>query len=221
LAFPTFNKLKYFPHQFKTDNLNCRMNYLAHAYLSFGNDPVLIGNMISDFVKGKRKFNYPADIQKGIMLHRMIDGFTDAHLATKNAKKIFKSSADAYAPVFVDVIYDHFLAVDETEFPLNKLEFFASETYHVLKQHQQLLPEKFSNMLPYMINQNWFLNYRFNWGVENSFCSIFRRAKYLEKNDKVLQCFYDNYDALHDYYKQFFPEVKNFAFNEYNILVQE
>jgi len=37
----------------------------------------------------------------------------------------------------------------------------------------------------------------------------------------VLQCFYDNYDALHDYYKQFFPEVKNFAFNEYNILVQE
>ena len=148
------------------------MNYLAHAYLSFGNDPVLIGNIISDFVKGKRKFNYPADIQKGIMLHRMIDGFTDAHLATKNAKKIFKSSADAYAPVFVDVIYDHFLAVDETEFPLNKLEFFASETYHVLKQHQQLLPEKFSNMLPYMINQNWFLNYRFNWGVENSFCSI-------------------------------------------------
>ena len=30
------------------------MNYLAHAYLSFGNEPVLIGNMISDFVKGNK-----------------------------------------------------------------------------------------------------------------------------------------------------------------------
>lgn len=206
---------------FKKRYLNCRMNYLAHAYLSFGNEPVLIGNMISDFVKGKKKFDYPADVQKGIALHRMIDGFTDAHAATRSAKEIFKSSAGAYAPVFVDVVFDHFLAVDETEFPLNKLEFFATETYRVLKQYEQLLPEKFGNILPYMINQNWFLNYRFNWGVENSFSSIFRRAKYLEKNDRVLQSFYNHYDSLQECYKQFFPELKNFAFNEYNLLVQE
>ena len=30
------------------------MNYLAHAYLSFGDPDVLTGNMISDFVKGKK-----------------------------------------------------------------------------------------------------------------------------------------------------------------------
>src|SRR5690242_14374205 len=104
------------------------MNYLAHAYLSFGNEPVLIGNMISDFVKGNKKFDYPVNVQKGIALHRRIDTFTDAHIATKNAKEIFKPSTGAYAPVFVDVVYDHFLAIDETEFPLNKLEFFANET---------------------------------------------------------------------------------------------
>jgi acyl carrier protein phosphodiesterase len=177
--------------------------------------------MISDFVKGNKKFNYPANIQKGIMLHRMIDGFTDTHITTKNAKEIFKPSAGAYAPVFVDVVYDHFLAIDEKEFPLNKLEFFANETYQTLKRHEEFLPEKFRNMLPYMTNQNWFLNYRFDWGIENSFGGIFRRAKYLEKDDQVFQCFYDYYDELHECYKEFFPEVKNFAFNEYNLLVQE
>jgi acyl carrier protein phosphodiesterase len=30
------------------------MNYLAHAYLSFGEPDILAGNMISDFVKGKK-----------------------------------------------------------------------------------------------------------------------------------------------------------------------
>src|SRR3954454_16256689 len=104
----------------ENSSLYCIMNYLAHAYLSFGNEPVLIGNMISDFVKGNKKFDYPGDIQKGIALHRTIDMFTDGHVATKNAKEIFKPSAGSYAPVFVDVVYDHFLAVDETEFPFNK-----------------------------------------------------------------------------------------------------
>lgn len=44
--------------------------------------------MISDYVKGKKKFDYPPDIQKGIMLHRAIDTFTDFHEATKEAKNI-------------------------------------------------------------------------------------------------------------------------------------
>ena len=59
------------------------MNYLAHAYLSFNDPEILVGNMISDFVKGKKKFDYPLRIQAGIMLHRIIDEFTDGHPATR------------------------------------------------------------------------------------------------------------------------------------------
>ena len=197
------------------------MNYLAHAYLSFENEPILIGNMISDFVKGKQKFTFPEKVQKGIMFHRMIDIFTDAHAATKKAKDIFKPHAHRYEGAFVDVIYDHFLAVDETEFPLNKLEYFANKIYHVLKTNETILPVRFRNMLPYMINQNWLLNYRFTWGIENSFEGIFRRATYLEKNNDIFECFTNNYEPLQHCYKEFFPAVKDFAFNEYNILIQQ
>ena len=63
------------------------MNFLAHAYLSFDYTDILLGNMISDYVKGKKKFEYPPEIQSGIMLHRMIDEFTDNHPATKIAKE--------------------------------------------------------------------------------------------------------------------------------------
>src|SRR5215831_7827478 len=141
------------------------MNYLAHAYLSFENEHVLVGNIISDFLKGKSRFNFSEDIQKGITLHRMIDNFTDAHTETKKAKEIFNPFAARYAAVFVDIAFDHFLAVDEKEFPLNKLEYFASETYRVLNNYSVILPEKFINILPHMINHNWLLNYRFTWGI--------------------------------------------------------
>ena len=63
------------------------MNYLAHAYLSFSDNEILAGNMISDFVKGKTRYDYPAGIQEGITLHREIDRFTDDHPAVKKKQK--------------------------------------------------------------------------------------------------------------------------------------
>lgn len=197
------------------------MNYLAHASLSFSNGHVLTGNMISDFVKGKKKFDYPPAVQNGIMLHRMIDAFTDAHPVTKEAAKVFKPVVGTYGGAFVDVVYDHFLANDTAEFPENSLEIFARDTYKTLTSLSSLMPEKFQQMLPYMISQNWLLNYRFKTGIYNSFNGIFHRAKYLEKNDNAFQCFNDNYDLLRKCYYQFFPQLKSFAFAQYNKFADE
>ncbi len=55
------------------------MNFLAHIYLSGDNDLMKIGNFMADGIHGKNLENFPLDIQKGIILHRFIDTFTDAH----------------------------------------------------------------------------------------------------------------------------------------------
>ena len=104
--------------------LHQAMNYLAHAYLSFNDPEILLGNMISDYVKGRKKFDYGPGILKGIMLHRAIDTFTDQHPVTKTAMKFFKPAYGLYAGAFVDVVYDHFLALDENEFNENSLFTF-------------------------------------------------------------------------------------------------
>ncbi len=93
-----------------------KMNYLAHAYLSFNQPAILTGNMISDFVKGKKKYDFSSEIQKGIALHRAIDEFTDFHPVTQIAKSYFKQAYRLYAGAFVDVVYDHFLANDPDQF---------------------------------------------------------------------------------------------------------
>ena len=116
------------------------MNYLAHAYLSFGRPGILVGNMISDFVKGKRKYDYPEQIQKGIAVHREIDRFTDTHQATKEAKEVFRPAYRLYAGALMDVIYDHFLALDENEFTDESLKTFTTNTYAMLDQFTDHFP---------------------------------------------------------------------------------
>jgi len=187
------------------------MNYLAHAYLSFDDDEILVGNLISDFVKGKNKFNYPERIQKGITLHRAIDTFTDEHEATKLAKDVFRPRYRLYSGAFVDVVYDHFLATDTNEFTEESLEIFSEDVYRNIDKHQQDLPERFARMFPYMKLQNWLFNYRTLAGTELSFGGVVRRARYLDESKTAAILFEENYKALQACYRSFFPDLKSFA----------
>jgi acyl carrier protein phosphodiesterase len=190
------------------------MNYLAHAYLSFGDPDILAGNMISDFVKGKKKFDYPNRIQMGISLHRKIDEYTDTHPATREAKEFLKASAGLYAGAFTDIIYDHFLANDVYEFEEGALAGFAQQTYVQLESFEKWLPEKFQNFFYYMRTQNWLLQYRSTEGIRNSFHGLCRRAKYIDDPAPVFEAFLTHYEALKMAYEFFFPHVKTFAYHE-------
>ncbi len=182
------------------------MNYLAHAYLSFNHPDILVGNMISDFVKGKKQFDYPLAIQKGIRLHRAIDNFTDEHLATREARKYFKPAVGLYSGAFVDIVYDHFLALDPHELSEQAWKDFATVVYNQLTEQQEWLPEKFARMLPYMSSQNWLYNYRFTGGMENSFAGLVRRAAYLTDASPAFSLF---------------TQLKAFASSQFETLISE
>jgi len=187
------------------------MNYLAHAYFSFNNPPILLGNMISDYVKGKKQYDYPPEIQKGIKLHRLIDTFTDEHQITKEIKKIFAPSVRLYSGAFVDVVYDHFLATNKTI--LNKEQWlaFTITSYELLADQSTYFPEKFATIFPYMQSQNWLFNYRYTWGIENSFGGLVRRAKYLDSSEEAFDLFLLHYDEIAILAKPFLNEVQIFT----------
>jgi acyl carrier protein phosphodiesterase len=197
------------------------VNYLAHAYLSFNHNEILIGNMISDFVKGRKRFDYAAGIQKGITLHRLIDEFTDNHAATKEGKAVFKPAVGLYAAAFMDVVYDHFLAADELIFSDTELSVFADDVYTTLVNYKKHLPEKFSLMLPYMQSQNWLYNYKEKWGLEKSFGGLVKRANYLETHEPAYYIFLNEYNFLQACYKNFITDVKTFAAHQFQLLITE
>lgn len=187
------------------------MNYLAHAYLSYNEPQILVGNMISDFVKGKQKFGYPVSIQKGIQLHRDIDAFTDAHPATAKAKEFFRPDYRLYSGPIMDVVYDHFLASDASVFSDDSLHLLTTNSYRILEMNTVHLPPHFLTVLTYMKAENWLYNYRTREGIQKALRGMVRRAVYISDSTKAIEIFNEHYDELRNCYTSFFPDVKQMA----------
>ena len=204
--------------------MNCifiRMNYLAHAFLSYNEPMILVGNMISDFVKGRQKFGYAVSVQKGMMLHRAIDSFTDTHPATAKAKEIFRPEYRLYSAPIMDILYDHFLATDETIFPGSSLLEFTNSVYHTLEKETVHLPPRFLTVLTYMKMENWLYHYRTKEGIQKSLRGLIRRASFISDSGPAEALFLAHYDELKSCYQAFFPAVKQMAKQTLDELLEE
>lgn len=195
------------------------MNYLAHAYLSFNSPGVLLGNMISDYVKGQKQFDYPEELRAGIVLHRRIDQFTDTHDLTRVAKQYFREAYGLYSAAIVDVLFDHFLATDEQYFDLPALASFSQSTYRLLEEKQNWFPEKFSRMFPYMKSQDWLYHYHSREGLARSLEGLSRRAQYIRESETAFRLFEEHYDALREIFHAFFPELLSYSEEQFQELI--
>lgn len=153
------------------------MNFLAHIYLSGENDLLKIGNFMADGIRGSQYESYQLEIQKGIILHRAIDTFTDAHPIFRQSTKKLHEKYHHYAGVIVDVFYDHFLAKNWTHYSTEKLEDFVARFYDSLQNNYSVLSEKTKGMLPYMIDQNWLVSYQTVEGIHGILTQMDKRTK--------------------------------------------
>jgi acyl carrier protein phosphodiesterase len=195
------------------------LNYLAHAYLSFNRPEVLAGNMMGDFVKGKHAVeDFPEGIQTGLMLHRKIDSFTDAHPAVHRAKNYFRVDYGLYSGVFVDVINDHFLANDPRYFSSEEaLMLFTQELYKATNHFQSYFPEGFGQMFSYMSTENWLYQYRTLKGIRRSFSGLQKRAAHITQTDRAFEIFASDYYALNQCYYELIDDLVNFVKIELSI----
>lgn len=149
----------------------------------------------------------------GIALHRAIDLFTDSHMATREAKEVFRPHYRLYAGALVDVVYDHFLANDDNEFTASSLLSFSEATYTILDNYSQWLPERFAGMFHYMKMQNWLYHYRYIEGIRKSFGGLVRRAAYLSESKTAELLLEKHYQLLQECYRHFWVEIKPYAKN--------
>lgn len=192
------------------------MNYLAHAHLSFDDPHILIGNMIADYVKGKQILLYAQGIREGIRIHRLIDEFTDRHPVVKETKYIYREAAGRYDGSFLDITYDHFLALDTQEEPPQGWLKFTMECYEIIDSNITSLPEDFVQFYRHMKAENWLYNYRFDWLIRKNFGRFAYHIKYLDNDAPVYEAFCNHYDTLQKSYSIFYPELKEFAQKAYD-----
>lgn len=187
------------------------MNFLAHIYLSNNNPLVSIGNFIADGIKGSEYKSFPRDIQIGILLHREIDTFTDAHPTVRQSTKRLHQNYSHYSGVIVDILYDHFLAKNWNRYSKVPLEFFVSNFYDLLEDHFELLPKRIQHMIPYMIADNWLLNYANIEGIQKVLDGMNRRTKNLSGMNNATSELITYYSEFEQEFTEFFEELRRFS----------
>ncbi len=188
------------------------MNFLAHIYLSGNNSKIMVGNFIGDFVKGRNLVDqFEAEIALGIQLHRSIDEFTDHHPVVKESKQKLRPKYRHYAPVIVDVFYDHYLSKYWMNYHPEPLSTFSLKTYQTLTSYRSILPEGVRQLLPYMINDNWLLNYGTLHGIEQTLTGMTRRSRYDSRMNESMVELVAHYDIFRAEFEQFFPDLIDHA----------
>jgi len=188
------------------------MNFLAHLYLSGNNPEVMVGNFIGDFVKGRDLTSiFGKGIANGIVLHRDIDDFTDHHPVVKQSKNILWTTYRHYSAVIVDIFYDHFLAANWKSYSTESLDNYAANSYQIISDYRDILPERVNQMLPYMMRGNWLVNYSKIEGIQQALTGMSRRAAFESKMQEATSDLTRHYPEFQKQFDKFFPELKNFC----------
>jgi len=187
------------------------MNFLAHIYLSGTNDAITIGNFIADGIRGNKYQNYPKAMQTGILLHRQIDTFTDAHKTVRISKKRLHKNYGHYSGVIVDILYDHFLAKNWSNYSKIPLSDYIDDFYRTLQNNFELLPARIQKMMPYMIADNWLLSYASIEGIAKVLVGMNKRTQNRSQMNLAVNELQEFYNEFEDEFTRFFDELIRFS----------
>jgi acyl carrier protein phosphodiesterase len=194
------------------------MNFLAHIFLSFGDDEITIGNFIADSIRGNKYDHLPERIQQGIVLHREIDTYTDTHPIAKQSSKRLHANHGHYSRVVVDIFYDHFLARNWKTYSDISLDQYVSQFYELLDAHYPILPVGVKKMMPYMIGDNWLLNYQHIEGINRVLNGMYRRTKEKSNMNFAVLDLQEHYDLFENEFHAFFEELIIFSDHKFKSL---
>ncbi|SRR6056297_546692 len=194
------------------------MNFLAHIYLSFGDSDITLGNFIADSIRGNKYKHLPPRVIKGIKLHRQIDTFTDAHSLHKKSSKRLHANYSHYSRVIVDIYYDHFLAKNWERYSNIPLDIFVDDFYDLLADNYSLLPDPVKRMMPYMIADNWIVNYANKEGIAKVLSGMNRRTKNKSKMNLAITDLEAYYEEFETEFTLFFEELIIFSKEKFKAL---
>lgn len=184
------------------------MNFLAHLHLASLANSSLYGNILADFVRGNPQGNYSDKVIDGIFMHRRVDVMTDRLPQVLEAKSFFREEFRRVAPITLDVVWDHFLALHWQELePAISLQAFVNHAQIEIVPMLPDSPERFQNLNAYMWQERWLERY-----AELPFIAkvLQGMANRRPKLGALAGSFIDienNYTLLEQTFWQFYPQM--------------
>ena len=190
------------------------MNFLAHLFLSCEQEELVVGNFIADFIRNREVDQFSDAVQLGIRLHRQIDTFTDQHPIVRKGTQRLQVNHRKYAPVVIDIFYDHLLAKNWESYHPDSLNQFTKKVYQLLNQRMEEMPFRLKKQLPDMIKGNWLEKYESKKGMQFVFERMDLRTTFPSNFSRAMEDLEKGYDLFDQEFNQFFPEVIEFVKSE-------
>ena len=190
------------------------MNHIAHCVLSGNNPDILIGNLLTDWLKPAQKKVLNPKYSLGLALHFCIDDFTDAHPEVKKANRLISDFAGKYAPVVTDIFFDYLLCENwhlyHSELKVSpSYGFFFQSVYKIINDDLKNIPEAISPRLVSMIKAEWLISYTSEEGLENVFKMLKKRTHFENNLDKIVPTLFKLKPDLESHFQVFFPSLMN------------
>lgn len=186
------------------------MNWLAHIFLSEENINFQIGNYLADPLKGKYWENIDLDLKKGMIVHKIIDSYTDAHEEFKKSKDRLGKKG-LLKSVVIDLTYDYLLTKNWHIFCKIPIDEFLQTFYTQANNQFPLLPDHALTPLKRMIDFDLLNKYRTLEDLNMAFTRVDKRlSPKLKQRDQVSSYFekvVENIDEIEDDFLVFFPQL--------------
>lgn len=188
------------------------MNFLAHLLLAHDASLFRIGQLAADFLRGPVDLSlYPAAMQRGIEAHRTIDRFTDAHPAFRASVMRLRGACGLASGVAIDLIYDHALSRNWSQFSAVPRVEFIDRCYGELALHAPVLPPRLARVAPYLAAEDWLGAYATRDGLETAIRRTARRLRRPAPLLAAIDALDVHFAGIETDFLAFFPEVSAMA----------
>ncbi len=186
------------------------MNFLAHLHLSEPTPASFVGNLLPDLTTGPIDRDLHPEVLAGIITHRRVDAFTDAHPVFARTRARLTPLAGRFSGILADLFYDHVLARYWHRYHHVPLATFIDQAHQALSARPDLMPTEMRPVIHRMISQNWLRCYDTDAGLttivgmmSTRFSQRLQRPVDLVPVVRQLPALRSDIDAdFHDFYPQ-------------------
>ncbi len=191
------------------------MNVLAHALLAAPGEDEMFGSLVADFhPRGALDPSLPRGVRSGLVLHRAVDVYTDAHPEVRAARALFDPPLRRYAGILIDIWFDHLLAQDFSSHARWPLLEFSDTVQRLLREREAELPPRMGGFAQYVARNGLPAAYREPAMIERVLHGMAGRLSRANPIAGALPELVAREQPLQRHFQRFFPELAAFAQSE-------
>ena len=187
------------------------MNFLAHCLLAWPGQGWVAGGVHGDFVKGKIPESLPPELRAGIRLHRRLDAFCNRLVDVKPSIARFGPELRRAAPVLLDIVADHCLALAWPRYAEVPLADLTAEVYADLRRFDAYVPDGGRPFVKRMINTNLLARYAEPAVRDRALAYVLSRLRLAHLNTRLESLLDAQLPAFIEDFHGYFPKLQAFA----------